>query len=1059
VTLARGPLHRLAPVVRKAAVAAICLAACRGPGEPARKAPPAPSQTTGPRPVAAAAVRELKPGRSEPGRLSGPGPVVYRIALGPGELLHAILEQQGVDLVVALRDPAGRELLALDSPAGDRSPEHLFFVGERGGSYLLEVRPIADVRDGRFALRAETRPATAMDRIRARACASTSRADAAMAGDAAALREAVRWYGAALAGWRRSREVYQEALGEARLAKALWRLGEARPATRHWERALSLVQGLGLESPEPMLRNQLGLAYARLGQGDRARSSYERALAGARRLGDRYEATAAINNLGLLEKEAGEPWKALLLLEEALAGWREQRFARGAAAALHNLGALYTVLDQLPEAQQCLEEALGLYRTAGTRRDEAATTMALGWVRFRRGDVSGGRQDLLRALALRRETDDRRGEAVTLDRLGTVSREIRELDRSVSEYRQALALFAELDDRQGSALTMSNLGETLTLRGDPAAGLQHQNLALEVLEGQGQPSAEAYALSRRAGARRALGDLEAAWADMRQAVLKLEGIRDRAESGDLRIAYHESVHEQYELAVDLLMDLHAEKPDQGYQRLALDISERARARGLLDLVREARGQRLAKGGGDLHRLEEEIRAAERRHAALLAEGGPEAVLAAEEARVRRLVRERDKTLVELRLARGRRSLSARPLGTAQIQRRLLEPGTVLLVYFLGKERSFVWAVDDREVESAVLPRRELVEGAALRLHGLLARSQREGVEDQLRLTAEELSAVLLGGVAHRLRQAERIIVVVSGALAYVPFAALPHPAEGGQPLIARHEVVEVPSASVLAAIRERAAARSLPPGLVAVVADPVFHRDDPRLAPPGAGGAKRIVLASAGPPPGGAVTRSARDLGVRSLARLPFSRREAQAILALAGPRQGFSVMDSAANLELVTSGRLEGFRIVHFATHALIHPRYPELSGVVLSLVDARGRPRPGFLRPYQIFSLRLPAELVVLSGCRTGLGVGLDGEGLVGLTQSFFHAGASRVLVSLWDVDDEATARLMERFYRELLGAGRSPAAALRAAQLSMREDPRWSAPYYWAGFVLQGDPRASR
>jgi CHAT domain-containing protein len=378
---------------------------------------------------------------------------------------------------------------------------------------------------------------------------------------------------------------------------------------------------------------------------------------------------------------------------------------------------------------------------------------------------------------------------------------------------------------------------------------------------------------------------------------------------------------------------------------------------------------------------------------------------------------------------------------------------VLLVYFLGEKRSFVWAVSDREVESAELPPRVLIEAAAMRFHSLLARSHLKGTADQLRLTAEELSALLLGQVAHRL-PGKQIVVVANGALAYVPFGALPHPGDGGQPLAVQHEVVKVPSASVLAAIRERAAARPPSPGLVAVVADPIFSRDDSRLALP-----KGFALASKGPLPGGAVTRSVQDLGLRSLARLPFSRQEAKAILALAGPERSFGVTDSAANLALVTGGRLEDFRIVHFATHALIHPRYPELSGVVLSLVDSHGRPQPGFLRSYQIFSLHLPAELVVLSACRTGLGLELDGEGLVGLTQSFFHAGASRVVVSLWDVDDEAAARLMERFYRELLLSGRTPAAALRAAQLSLRSDPRWSAPYYWAGFVLQGDSRETR
>src|SRR5207244_8554109 len=128
-----------------------------------------------------------------------------------------------------------------------------------------------------------------------------------------------------------------------------------------------------------------------------------------------------------------------------------------------------------------------------------------------------------------------------------------------------------------------------------------------------------------------------------------------------------------------------------------------------------------------------------------------------------------------------------------------------------------------------------------------------------------------------------------------------------------------------------------------------------------------------------------------------------------------------------------------------------------VLSLVDEKGAPRDGFLRANEIYNLKLNADLVVLSACRTGLGKEIRGEGLIGLTRGFFYAGAARVVVSLWDVNDEATAEVMGRFYKGVLGNGRlRPAEALRAAQVSLWREGRWRAPYYWAAFVLQGEPR---
>jgi len=172
-------------------------------------------------------------------------------------------------------------------------------------------------------------------------------------------------------------------------------------------------------------------------------------------------------------------------------------------------------------------------------------------------------------------------------------------------------------------------------------------------------------------------------------------------------------------------------------------------------------------------------------------------------------------------------------------------------------------------------------------------------------------------------------------------------------------------------------------------------------------------------------------------------------------PGRGRQALDFEASRDLATSADLAQYRVVHFATHGILDTERPELSGLVLSLVDRDGRPRDGYLRLNELYALKLPAELVVLSACRTALGREMRGEGLVGLTRGFMYAGASRVLASLWMVDDRATAELMSHFYRGLLGPAHLPApAALRAAQEAVRSQRRWEHPYYWAGFVLHGD-----
>jgi CHAT domain-containing protein len=230
---------------------------------------------------------------------------------------------------------------------------------------------------------------------------------------------------------------------------------------------------------------------------------------------------------------------------------------------------------------------------------------------------------------------------------------------------------------------------------------------------------------------------------------------------------------------------------------------------------------------------------------------------------------------------------------------------------------------------------------------------------------------------------------------------------------------------------------------VAVLADPVFDAEDPRVR-----AARRAVPPLPGP---------TRAPAAGPLPRLLGSRREASAILALAPAGGGWAALDFEASRASATGGALADFRIVHFATHGVLDHLRPELSGVVLSLVDERGRAQDGFLRLHDVYNLRLGADLVVLSACQTALGQEVRGEGLVGLTRGFMYAGAPRVVTTLWRVDDRATAELMRVFYAEMLGPrARPPASALRAAQAALASQPRWAHPYYWAGFVVQGDWR---
>lgn len=248
--------------------------------------------------------------------------------------------------------------------------------------------------------------------------------------------------------------------------------------------------------------------------------------------------------------------------------------------------------------------------------------------------------------------------------------------------------------------------------------------------------------------------------------------------------------------------------------------------------------------------------------------------------------------------------------------------------------------------------------------------------------------------------------------------------------------------------------------MLAVIADPVFDQSDARVkvARPKAVGQSPVTRAGGSriiehtdEPAGGQITIEG---GRMRIPRLPFTQQEAEQILAVASGAANLKAIGFQANRATALNAELGQYRYVHFATHGYLDSERPGLSALILSQVNQRGEAEDGFLRAHEIYNLNLPADLVVLSACQTGLGRDFKGEGLVGLTRGFMYAGAARVVVSLWNVNDKATAELMARFYRKMLRDAQRPAAALRAAQVEMWKTKQWSAPYYWAAFTLQGE-----
>jgi CHAT domain-containing protein len=395
-----------------------------------------------------------------------------------------------------------------------------------------------------------------------------------------------------------------------------------------------------------------------------------------------------------------------------------------------------------------------------------------------------------------------------------------------------------------------------------------------------------------------------------------------------------------------------------------------------------------------------------------------------------------------------------PITLKEIQQRVLDKDTVMLQYSIGKERSYLWFVTPTTIQSYSLPGEKELEEIAKPFHSTLTNS---GSINDVKRTGDKLFNLIISPVANQLA-GKRLLVVADGVLQYIPFAALPLPTSNNYtPLIKNHEIVNAPSAATIALQRKqprRTAAKTL-----AIIADPVFKADDPRLSSKNKASIDSCLVT----PPNDSksiasisdLQRSLRTLDLRNIQRLPNTQQEAKQILALVPPNQREAACSFSANYDNVTQpqkSRLDQYRNVVFATHGFINSSNPQLSGLVLSLVDAKGKPRDGFLRLHDIFNLQLNADLVVLSACQTGLGEDIRGEGLVGLTRGFMYAGTKRVVTSLWNVDDAKTAQLMASFFQKTLKEQQTPVAALRSAQLQLWQtnpDPR-----YWAAFTLQGE-----
>ena len=919
---------------------------------------------------------------------------------------------------------------------------------------------------------------------------------------AGSLKETIQKSEAILEKHRAARDRFNETTTLSKIGALYDLLGEKKTAIEYYDQALARSREIKFKRAEAYILNGLAAAYYSVSEKQKALDYYERALPLFKKgfepkefnysftiegvYGDLgipvisyYDATQLPTATVEPPARPTPPRKLVIKL---------QRDLKGEAVTLNGIGSVQADFREPERAIEFFNQALTLWRSTNreggaAKEGEAATLNNIGGAYRVLGNTQKAVEYYTQSLDLRREIGDRAGEAITLNNLGAIYDAANDRAKALELYNEALAVFREQGDRKGQATAINNIATNRWLSGEKQKGLGFYKQALALLQAIGDRTGQANTLYNIAIVERDFDRLDDARSRIESALDIIENQRASIRGQELRTSFFASSQDYYELYTDLLMQLHKLNPSAGYDASALQSVERARARGLLELLAEA-GADIRQGVEPslLERersLQRSISAKSERQTQLL--NGQHTI---EQAAA--IKKELDDLLAEYRQAQAQIRASSpryaaltqpRPLTLKEIQQQVLDADTLLLEYSLGKRRSYVWVVSPTAISSYELPASDEVESAARRFYELLiapnqqVTPQSRGLrvvkaqaqDERLEEANSRLSQMLLGAVSKQLGK-KRLLIVADGALQYIPFAALLVPA--GSPLIVDHEILSLPSASTIAVIRRESRQRIQPAKTVAVLADPVFDSSDERIVNNNRKASESQPAPESRPP---AAARRESDNRIKALEsrvekafpqptlriqRLPGTRKEAGEILSLVSDEDRLEALSFRASRETAMGHELEQFRYLHFATHGFLDSIRPELSGIVLSMVNEKGEPENGFLLAHEIYNLKLPAELVVLSACETGLGKQIRGEGLVGLTRGFMYAGAQRVVVSLWSVDDEATKELMVTFYKGMLKEGMRPPAALRAAQIKMLKQKQWRAPYYWAAFILQGE-----
>ena len=892
----------------------------------------------------------------------------YQIALKSGDFLHVILEQREVDAVLTLIDPMGRLLFEVDSPIGDTGREHGWLLAHETGIYRIEVRAFMGSQQGYYQLSLPgLRSASAIDRKMAQAFAKW--VEAKERGEASAIFQVAAWLDA-----ERLPTTLLKAISQA--DRGLLQASTKQPAE-----AIQTLQKAMTLFPDPdrcawsrALLHACSRQYILLGDIQNARSSLRDAMELANACKDESGLARELAHYADFLYEQGLIESALEFFNLSLAVYTKLNRPTGLAAVSEGMARCYSYLGRTQEARDLLTNARETWRVSGDMAKEATTLTQIGWTWFIDKDYQRAILFYHEAIALKQAAHDSYGEAGAWDRLGSAYRESGAYREALAAYKRSAAIYRRGGYLEETASHHANMGDLYQVMGHGDLAWENSCRALDIfleLDQARNMIPSYFVLGELA---RDEGLLQEARTAMEHGLAVIESLRKQTSRQKLGRAFTDTRHERYEQLIDLLMEMHARDPTLGHDRAAFAWSERHKARGL------PRAVETAPVPAERTRAEAQLQAQINRLSLQASSSDDLAEREALDRDMRRLLMEKDR--LQAKTANGL-DRDPEPASLETIQAALLDDHGLILAYSLGDSRSFLWEIGRHSFRSHILPPRDELVALGEQVYQLMQKSKMRRIEGRVRLLGAKMRRQILDPVGERLR-GKRLIIVSDGILNYIPFGALPLAAAtsgSDNPerwLVLDHEITYLPSASFGVRLRETAARRKRPPLQLAVFADPVFQASDERLSAP------FLAKANGQPTTLGRgesdLARAVRDLAPDGFPRLAYTRTEMEAILELVPENQSFAATDFNANRERFFKTDFSKYRYIHFATHGLLHPHHQELSGLVLSLLDAEGAPLDGFIRLHELMNRPWPAELITLSACRTALGEDIRGEGIWG-------------------------------------------------------------------------------